>query len=262
MRVIAESARADVEPRPLTMSSPSCNWSPSVYGCQVSMTTPARAETVDRMPAADAASAVSIRMSSIADDASRSTTSTAVMSPPALPIAPASRPSAPGRSGTLTRSKYSKRPPAAKCPEDSSERPGQGCATKMTVVFRSTRHRDERLAAVADRERVQAVLRRPHEVATNGRAVAGRRPVGWRRVRAIRIARRRQPARGEVQRRAVVLVDALDRVGTALYAPPDGVRRGRRNRAGAQVDCRRPAGEIIQSKHVGRDAHDAVFAEA
>jgi len=142
MRVIAESARADVEPRPLTMSSPSCNWSPSVYGCQVSMTTPARAETVDRMPAADAASAVSIRMSSIADDASRSTTSTAVMSPPALPIAPASRPSAPGRSGTLTRSKYSKGPPAATCPDDSSGRPGQGCATKMTAVFRSTRHRD------------------------------------------------------------------------------------------------------------------------
>ena len=136
MRVIAESARADVEPRPLTMSSPSCNWSPSVYGCQVSMTTPARAETVDRMSAADAASAVSIRMSSIADDASRSTTSTAVMSPPALPIAPASRPSAPGRSGTLTRSKYSKGPPAAECFHDPFERASQGCATKMTAVFR------------------------------------------------------------------------------------------------------------------------------
>ncbi len=155
MRVIAESARADVEPRPLTMSSPSCNWSPSVYGCQVSMTTPARAETVDRMPAADAASAVSIRMSSIADDASRSTTSTAVMSPPALPIAPASRPSAPGRSGTLTRSKYSKGPPEVTCPDDSSGRPGQGCATKMTAVFRSTRHRD-RNASRRRRSRTRA----------------------------------------------------------------------------------------------------------
>lgn len=106
IRVMAASARDAVDPSPSTMSSPSLSWSPSVNGCQASISTAGSALSLASIVSADAASGVSTSTSSTAADRPRSTTSTAVMSPPASPIALASAPRAPGRSGTLTRSRY------------------------------------------------------------------------------------------------------------------------------------------------------------